>query len=403
MKKILFQRFALQNIKASDSMVIGLILIFHFYFLITTQAQTITGASRTQEYIPFLKGKRIGLVVNSGSRIGDQYLPDTLLKMGVQVKKIFAPEHGFRKTSDAGEKFSNFTDSVTGLPVISLYGKHFMPDSTDLADLDLIIFDLQDVGVRFYTYLATLHCVMKSCSHWGKSLWVLDRPNPNGAFIDGPVLDSSFHSLVGMHPIPVLYGMTIGEYARMIKGENWIEEKKPCRLEIITLSHYRHDQNYSLPYPPSPNLPNDLSVRLYPSLCLFEGTPISIGRGTEFPFQVFGSPYLKTRNFQFIPHSIPGKSTHPLLENQVCYGYKIGEHSYSTAVLSGFNLKWILLAYSEYNGKEPFFNSYFNKLAGNSLLKSQIESRMREKDIRASWKDGLVKFKTIREKYLLYP
>jgi len=380
------------------------------YFLIAfigvpVFGQIQTGASRTTEYLPFLKGKRIGLVVNSGSRIGSQYLPDTLLKLGIQVKKIFAPEHGFRTNADAGQALNNTLDSATQLPIISLYGKHIQPDSADLADLDLMIFDLQDVGVRFYTYISTLHYVMKSCAHWGKSLLVLDRPNPNGAFVQGPVLDTALRSFVGMHPVPVLYGMTIGEYARMIKGENWIHESKPSRLEIISLSHYRHDDlGVNLPYPPSPNLPNDLSVKLYPSLCLFEGTNISIGRGTDFPFQVFGSPDLKNKGFQFTPRSIPGKSTHPLLENQVCYGVDFRNMSQSNpSEYYGFTLKWIIQAYKEYNGKTPFFNSYFNKLAGNTVLKTQIESGMKEKDIKASWSEGLKKFKTLREKYLLYP
>jgi uncharacterized protein YbbC (DUF1343 family) len=369
-----------------------------------TEAQIQTGASRTQEYTPFLKGRKVGLVVNSGSRIGNQYLPDSLLKMGIQVKKIFAPEHGFRQSKDAGQAFGNFTDSTTQVPVISLYGKHVQPDSTDLADLDMVIFDLQDVGVRFYTYISTLHYVMKACAHWGKPLIILDRPNPNGAYVQGPVLDTAFRSFIGMHPVPVLYGMTIGEYARMVKGENWIHESKPIRLEIISLGHYRHDLPYSLPYPPSPNLPNDLSIILYPSLCLFEGTQISIGRGTEFPFQVFGSPDMNAGNFIFTPHSIEGKSTHPLLENQNCRGYDLRKKGeLNSGPIGGFSLKYILLAYSEYKGKSPFFVPFFNKLAGNNILRSQIENGMSEKEIRSSWKPELEKFLAIREKYLLYP
>jgi len=392
MKGTLFLRFLLS------------ILLLLGPFSNTGKGQIKTGASRTEEYINFLKGKKIGLVINSGSRIGNTLILDSLLHAGIQVKKIFAPEHGFRGHAEAGQSLANETDSTTGLPIISLYGKHIMPDSIDLAGLDLLIFDLQDVGVRFYTYISTLHYVMKACAHWGKPLWVLDRPNPNASFVQGPVLDTNFHSFVGMHPVPILYGMTIGEYARMLRGENWIHEKKTLRLEIIPLSHYRHELAYTLPQAPSPNLPNALSISLYPSLGLFEGTRISVGRGTNFPFQVFGSPYTSSGNFNFTPVSIPGKSNHPPYENIKCKGEDLRRlENPANPQGFGLNLKWILWAKAHYTGKEPFFNDFFNKLAGNDTLRKQIENGTPEKEIRFSWKAGLDHFKTIREKYLLYP
>ncbi len=380
----------------------------------TASSQILTGAEQTNLYFPLLKGRKVGVVVNASSRIRERYLLDSMIHAGIAIQKIFVPEHGFRGNADAGESLMNGMDSATHLPIIALYGKHIMPDSNDLAGIDLVVFDLQDVGVRFFTYLSTLHYVMKACSHWGIPLLILDRPNPNAQFIEGPVLDTTFRSFVGMHPVPILYGMTIGEYAQMIRGENWIREPKKAMLTVIPIKNYNHSLPYSLPCPPSPNLPNNRSIVLYPSLCLFEGTSISVGRGTDFPFQVFGSPQLKFLNhlkniksadFNFIPRSIPGKSKHPPYEGQMCYGIDLRNKTnlFYPKEEPGLSLKYIEWAYSHYAQKSTFFNSFFTKLVGNSVLRTQIENGVAISKIEASWETSLKQFKGIRKKYLLYP
>lgn len=363
------------------------------------------GASLTKAYFPLLKNKRLALVVNQASRIGTTHLADSLISAGFRVSRILAPEHGFRGNADAGQAIGNTKDAATGIPVISLYGKHIKPDAADLENIDLVVFDLQDVGARFYTYLSTLHEVMLACAEQHIPLLVLDRPDPNGSYIDGPVLDTLHcRSFVGMHPVPVVYGMTIGEYARMINGEGWLGAGKQCRLQVQPLSGYAHTSRYSLPVAPSPNLPNDLSVQLYPSLCLFEGTVISPGRGTPFPFQVLGHPALKTFGFSFMPESIAGKSMHPPFEGQTCYGLDLRAYDLQGSATNGrLNLGWLLQLYAAYPEKDRFFNAYFEKLSGTPLLRRQIEAGLNEQQIRESWKPGLEAFRLIRKKYVLYP
>lgn len=380
-----------------------LFLLFTTSAILTgAQSLVLTGAEQTVDYFPLLQHKRLALVVNAGSRIGSTHLVDSLLNSGMKVRRIFAPEHGFRGVADAGEAVNNEVDKTSGLPVISLYGKHTSPTAEDLKDIDLVIFDLQDVGTRFYTYLSTLHKVMKSCADQHIPLLVLDRPNPNGFCIDGPVLDTlNCRSFVGLDPVPILYGMTIGEYARMINGEGWLGAA--CNLKIEPLKNYTHQSSYHLPLPPSPNLPTDLSVALYPSLCLFEGTAISVGRGTNYPFQAFGSPELPEGAFSFIPQSIVGKSKHPPLENQTCYGIDLRTYNAADLARTGqLNLFWLIGAYDSFKNKSLFFNAYFEKLAGNLVLRKQIEAGLSQERIRESWKPGLDQFRLVRKKYLLY-
>ena len=369
------------------------------------EAQILPGAYQTNQYFPLIKGKKIGLVINQGSRIQNQLLLDSLVHAGFQIGKIFVPEHGLRGNNDAGESIENQIDSPTGIPIISLYGKHISPDSTDLSGLDLIIFDLQDVGVRFYTYLSTLHYVLKACIHFQKPFIILDRPNPNIEWIDGPILEPNYKSFIGLDPVPILYGMTIGEYGQMLLGENWIEENQKTKIQIIRIKNYTHHSFYSIPIPPSPNLPNDQAIYLYPSLCLFEGTQISIGRGTPFPFQVFGSPDLMDQPFSFTPMSIIGKSKHPPYENKTCYGVDLRNYPIEIGGKHGLGLKldWIRKSFQAYQGKSPFFNSYFNKLSGEGFLAKDIQEGKSDLEIRRKWKKGLEHFKSIRKKYLLYP
>ncbi len=362
----------------------------------------IPAAEHIQEYLPLLTGKNIILVANQTSMIGQTHLADTLLSLGIHIVRIFSPEHGFRGQSDAGELVASGTDKKTGLPVVSLYGKHKKPLPEDLQDTDVVVFDIQDVGVRFYTYISTMHFVMEACAENGKDLIVLDRPNPNGNYIDGPVLEKGFHSFVGMDPVPVVYGMTIGEYARMINGEGWLKNSVQCSLRVIPCEGYTHQTGYSPPVQPSPNLPDITSIRLYPSLAFFEGTNVSVGRGTEFPFKVFGSPWLNEGDFSFTPLSTPGAALHPLHENEICRGMDLRHYQPSSGSWNRLTLKWLIWAYTHTRDKASFFNAYFNTLAGNSTLRGQIETGMTEEDIRVSWKPGLEKFRKTRERYLLY-
>lgn len=367
----------------------------------------ITGADQTQLYLEYLKGKSIGMVVNQTSVIGNKLRPsvDSLVKLGINVKKIFGPEHGFRGNASNGASVDDSTDPNTGLPVISLYGKHFKPTSTDLQGLDLIIFDIQDVGARFYTYISTLHYVMEACAENHIELMILDRPNPNGFYVDGPLMDTAhYRSIVGMHPVPIIHGMTIAEYAQMINGEGWLKNHVHCKLKIIKVANYKHSDAYVLPVNPSPNLNTARSILLYPSICLFEGTSLSLGRGTYSPFLQVGHPLLKGKyTYSFTPVSIPGMSEDPPQKNQVCYGIDLKNYNIGLIQTSGkLNLTWLIQLYNAFPDKQHFFNPYFEKLAGTAELRKQIEAGKSEQEIRDSWEPALTKYKIMRRKYLLY-
>jgi uncharacterized protein YbbC (DUF1343 family) len=367
-----------------------------------SEKDVVVGAARFQEYIPKLAGKRVGVIANLTSKVGNSHLIDTLIKLGVNVKKIFGPEHGFRGDSDAGEKVNTGIDSKTGLPLISLYGKHNKPTREDLRDLDILLYDIQDVGVRFYTYISTMSYAMEACAENKKKLIILDRPNPNGFYVDGPVLDPLYKSFLGLHPVPVVYGMTCGEYALMVNGEKWLNKGLKCDVEVISVLNYTHADYYQLPERPSPNLPNMMSVYMYPSLGLFEGTIVSMGRGTAFPFQVIGHPKIKESDFSFTPQSNAG-AKNPKYQNQVCYGYdlrRFGEDYLRN--LKQLNLLWLSGMYQSLKGEGEFFDANFNFHAGNNLLQEQIKKSMKENDISSSWKNDIKKFKLIRSKYLLY-
>lgn len=361
------------------------------------------GAQRTELYFPMLKGKNVAVVVNQTALIGKVPLVDSLVKAGIAVKKIFCPEHGFRGNADAGETIENYTDAKTGLPVISLYGKDFKPKSSDLKGIDIVVYDIQDVGVRFYTYISTMSYVMEACAENNVGFLVLDRPNPNGYYVDGPVLEKDYSSFVGMHPVPVVYGMTDAEYATMVNEEGWLKNGVKCKLKYITVNNYNHTYRYTLPVPPSPNLPNTSSIYLYPSLGLFEGTVVSVGRGTDFPFQVIGHPDIKNGSYSFTPESKPG-ATNPPFKGIKCNGYKLDEFAdIYIKNIKEIYLYWLTAAYKELPDKANFFNSNFDKLAGTDKLRKQIIAGTNEEDIRKSWKGDIDKFKKIRKKYILYP
>lgn len=367
----------------------------------------VTGAENMGAYIPGLQGKRVGLLINQTSVVGNAktLLVDTLLRRHIQVVKIFAPEHGFRGKADAGAHVDNDRDSATGLPIISLYGDNKKPKKSQLEDIDILVYDLQDVGVRFYTYISTLQYAMVACAEAGKQLMILDRPDPNGHYVDGPVLDTAFRSFVGMQPVPVIYGMTAGEYAKMLVGEHWIKDAAKLKLEVVSCRNYDHQTKYALPVAPSPNLKNMTAIYLYPSLCLFEGTVVSVGRGTDSPFQQFGHPdFMGKADYSFTPKGQTGASK-PLYENKACYGVFIaGDEAKALALVNNqFSLKWLLQAYQWSPDKTKFFNAFFEKLAGTDVLRKQIEAGKTEVEIRKSWQPQLNAFKAIRKKYLLYP
>ncbi|MBN8702877.1 MAG: DUF1343 domain-containing protein [Bacteroidetes bacterium] len=366
-----------------------------------TVTEILSGADNTESYLQLIRNSAVAIVTNQTGVIGNKtHIVDSLLTRGINVKKIFAPEHGFRGVADAGEHLKSGKDKRTGLPIVSLYGKNYKPNAADLQDVDVVLFDIQDVGARFYTYISTLHYVMEACAENNKQLIVLDRPNPNGFYIDGPVLEEKNKSFVGMHPVPIVYGMTIGEYAKMINGEEWLANKMKCNLIVIPLTNYSHSDLYELPIKPSPNLPNNTAIYLYPSLALFEGTNVSVGRGTNFPFQVVGKPGLKKMKFSFTPISTQG-AKEPMHKNIKCYGYDL--RSDTTAVSSRkINLFWLMESYKLSVEKEKYFNNYFNSLAGNATLKQQVIDGVSEENIRKSWEGDLQKFKQIRKKYLLY-
>ena len=365
-----------------------------------------TAAQQTHLYVSKLKGKSVAIVANQTSVIEKKdkgkekreftHLVDSLLSLGIEVQKVFAPEHGFRGKADAGEAIADGKDIQTGLPIISLYGNNKKPSKEQLKGIDVVIFDIQDVGARFYTYISTLHYVMEACAEAGIPVIILDRPNPNGHYIDGPVLELAHKSFVGMHPVPVVYGMTIGEYGQMINGEKWLKNGIQCDLTVIPLKNYTHTTEYNLPIKPSPNLPNAKSINLYPSLCFFEGTNVSAGRGTELKFQIYGSPFLDKSSFSFTPKSNEG-AKYPKHKNKLSYGENLSK----SPDLSQLNLSWLLKAYKQ-NTNEKFFNTFFTKLAGTSTLQVQIEQGLSEKKIRRTWQKELRKFKKVRANYLIY-
>ena len=396
----------------------------------TGKDQTIkAGAERINIYLPLIKGRSVGIFANQTSMVGNTHLVDTLRKLGVDIKVIFGPEHGFRGTADAGEKVGNYIDDRTGIRVVSLYGAKRRPSAEDVKDVDILIFDIQDVGVRFYTYISSLEQFMEAAFELGKPLMILDRPNPNGHYVDGPVLDKKYKSFVGMQPVPVVYGMTIAEYAMMIAGEKWLSDKAnavydyyrnhgknsvdtPFHFQIIKNAHYTHKSMYVLPVRPSPNLPNIQSIYLYPSTCFFEGTVLSEGRGTNKPFQVFGHPSLPKNLYSFTPNPNEGAKSSKLY-GQRCYGWDLSGTTQEVLdkVDNKVQLKWLMNAYKLFPEKEKFFilpksgkmeESFFNKLAGNNELWQQIKNGMSEEEIRKSWEPQLTEFKKIRKKYLLY-
>lgn len=366
------------------------------------EPEVLPGAGRMELYLSMLEGKRIALVANHTSMVGDRHLVDTLLGSGIskqQILKVFAPEHGFRGDHSAGTTVSDGKDPVTGIPIVSLYGPNKKPGPGQMEGIELILFDLQDVGTRFYTYISTLHYVMEACAENGVPLLLLDRPNPNG-YVDGPVLEPEYASFVGMHPIPVVYGLTIGELGRMINGEGWLHGGNRCQLTIIPCDNYYHGKHCPIHVSPSPNLNSDRAILLYPSTCFFEGTIISEGRGTHLPFQVYGHPELPG-GYSFVPVPIPGVAEHPKFAGETCYGEDLS----SVEPENGWTqlyLRWLLDAYEKYPRKEEFFTPYFEKLAGTASLRDQIEAGWDENRIRESWKGELDEYLGIREKYLIY-
>jgi len=363
----------------------------------------VTGADQTAVYLKMLKGKKVGFVGNQTSVMSDEkntHVVDYLVSKGVNLVKVFAPEHGFRDMAAAGAKISDGVDPVTGVPVVSLYGKNYKPSKEMLEDLDVIVYDIQDVGCRFYTYISTMAYVMEAAAENGKKVIILDRPNPNGQYIDGNILDTAYRSFVGMHPVPIVYGMTAGEYAKMVNGEGWLKNGVKCDLTVIPCKNYDHSMRYSLPILPSPNLPTDRSVNLFPSVCFFEGTPLSEGRGTKWPFEVFGSPLIDSTatDFTFTPEPTFGDKR-PKQNGKLCYGRDLRNEPEQKEI----NLEYIIWAYNNYTDKEKFFNHRgFSLRAGNYDLEEQIKAGMSPKDIKKTWQDGLDDFKKKRKKYLIY-
>lgn len=361
------------------------------------------GAERTGEYLQLLEGKKTGIVVNQSSLVDGTHLIDTLLSHGVQIIKIFSPEHGLRGNYSAGALISDDIDPETGIGVISLYGKKKKPSPADMDGIEIMVFDIQDVGARFYTYTSTMTYVMEACSEAGIPLIILDRPNPNGFYVDGPILEPDCRSFVGLHPVPVVHGLTTAEYAQMINGEGWLDNNVKCNLTVIPVKGYTRNMIYDLPVNPSPNLPNPQSVYLYPSLCLFEGTIISIGRGTGNPFQVIGHPNYGLGSLVFTPRDIEGASINPKYEGTPCYGFSLAGYAENYRHNKHhFNISYLLNMYN-YFKDDDFFNDYFDLLAGTKLLKEQIITGMEEEEIRASWEQGILEYKEKRHKYLLYP
>lgn len=375
-------------------------------------AAIVTGADQTNEYLAFLQNKRVGVLANMTTIIGQKHLVDSLIARGINIVKVFGPEHGFRGNASNGTAVSDEKDEATGIRIISLYGKKKKPTAEDLADVDIMIFDIQDVGCRFYTYINVLKEVMDACAEYDKELLILDRPNPNGYLVDGPVLDMRLKSGIGQFPIPIAHGMTIGEFAQMINGERWLPDNRQCKLKIIPVKNYNHDMEYVLPIPPSPNLNTQQSIMLYPSTCLFEGTYLNHGRGTQYPFTILGSPLLKGKfPFSFTPVSIPGMSEAPLYMNQVCYGIDLRNYDVNELrKTKQINLDWLITLYKAFPEKDKFFDRTLSKqmgsidfLSGDYEFKQQILAGKSPDDIRRSWEPGLSNYKQIRKKYLIYP
>jgi uncharacterized protein YbbC (DUF1343 family) len=399
--------------KPFKSTYLFLFLLLNFQLISCAQSSELkveilkieTGAARTDLYFQSLKGKNVAVVANQTSVIFKEprsktqktkHLVDSLISLHINVKKVFAPEHGFRGKADAGEVVKDGVDTKTGLQIISLYGKNKKPSAAQLKGIDVVVFDIQDVGARFYTYISSLHYVMEACAEAGIQVIVLDRPNPNAHYIDGPVLEKAHKSFVGMHKVPVVYGMTIGEYGKMINGEKWLKNGIQCNLKVIPLGNYTHKKAYNLPIKPSPNLPNDKSINLYPSLCFFEGTNVSAGRGTKMQFQIYGSPYLAKKAFSFTPQANEG-AKYPKYKSKICFG----EDLRTTENLNKLDVSFLIKAYKQ-NTSKDFFNTFFTKLAGTKKLQEQIEQGLSEKEIRKTWVKDLISFKKIRKKYLIY-
>jgi uncharacterized protein YbbC (DUF1343 family) len=392
------------------TLIIGCLFLFMLVFFCccaTTQhnppPSVITGADQTELYLPIITGKAVGLVANHTTLIcGKTHLVDSLLKLDVNIVKIYSPEHGFRGNIDAGSEIGNTIDNKSGLPIISLYGERLKPAPADLQGVEIMIYDIQDVGVRFYTYISTMHYLMGACAENNITLIILDRPDPLGHYIDGPLLKPGFRSFVGLHPIPVVYGMTPGELARMINGEGWLDKNMRCNLEVIPCKYYDHNTYYSLPVSPSPNLNCMEAIYLYPSTCFFEGTIMSLGRGTPFPFRIIGNPAYPDKSFSFVPIA-NSANQNPVLKGQVCYGIDLRSIAAdSLQKMTSINLQWLLKTYKEMNMGGSFFTDYFDRLAGNTEFRNQILNGLTEKQIKESWRTDLEEFKVIRKKYLLY-
>lgn len=382
-----------------------IILFIYWLAVLQTTAQVKNGADRLKELLPLLENKRISLVVNQTSLVQNVHLLDTLYNKGVHITQVFAPEHGFRGDADAGEFIKNGKDYRTQVPIISLYGKNKKPQPSQLQQTDIMIFDIQDVGARFYTYISTMFYVMQACAENNKELIILDRPNPCD-YVDGPVLDMKYKSFVGILPIPILHGCTIGELAQMINGEGWLGNNLQCPLKVITIEDWKHGQPYSLPVKPSPNLPNDQAIALYPSLCPFEGTSISVGRGTDFPFQIIGSPTTKNLKFRFMPHPMKGSDKHPLHQDTYCYGLNLSSEK---NIPKGFSLQYVIQFYNYFqnltkHAEKEFFTRphWFDLLMGTNQVRLDILKNKTEEQIRSAWQKKLNQYKEIRKKYLLY-
>lgn len=382
-----------------------IILFIYWLAVLQATAQVKNGADRLEELFPLLENKRISLVVNQTSLVQNVHLLDTLYNKGVHITQVFAPEHGFRGDADAGEFIKNGKDYRTQVPIISLYGKNKKPQPSQLQQTDIMIFDIQDVGARFYTYISTMFYVMQACAENNKELIILDRPNPCD-YVDGPVLDMKYKSFVGILPIPILHGCTIGELAQMINGEGWLGNNLQCPLKVITIEDWKHGQPYSLPVKPSPNLPNDQAIALYPSLCPFEGTSVSVGRGTDFPFQIIGSPTTKNLKFRFMPHSMKGSDKHPLHQDTYCYGLNLSSEK---NIPKGFSLQYVIQFYNYFqnltkHAEKEFFTRphWFDLLMGTNQVRLDILKNKTEEQIRSAWQKKLNQYKEIRKKYLLY-
>jgi uncharacterized protein YbbC (DUF1343 family) len=370
---------------------------------ITENKPIITSAELTKKWLPLLQGKKTGLVVNPTSLIGKTHLVDTLRNSGIQIARIFAPEHGFRGEAANGQKVVGGIDEASGLPVVSLYGKHYKPTAEEVKGIDIMIFDIQDVGARFYTYISTLHYIMEICSEENIPLLVLDRPNPNGYYVDGPVLNTAYRSFVGIHPIPMVHGMTVGELARMINGKRWLSNGDTCKLTVIPMQNYHHNKRYNLPVNPSPNLGSMEAIRLYPSLGMFEGTVMSMGRGTPHPFELIGAPWLKSGTYTFTPVDIPGKAINPPFKGTVCKGIILKDFAAGFLENSGqIYLDWLILSYRDCPDKATFFNPFFDKLAGGPALREMIIAGKSADEIRSSWTGDILRFLKEREPYMLY-